>query len=62
MYTDGDLRVMVEGNTWTLNPQCVVSVPGSQTELNNTMNANTREEHSQPLLSHFLIAGKFEVT
>lgn len=48
------LQVIVDGTTWTLNPMCLIPVPGSQTELNNTMNANTREEHANPLLSHFL--------
>ncbi|KAG7169704.1 E3 ubiquitin-protein ligase MIB2-like [Homarus americanus] len=41
VYPDGDLRVSVEGKTWTFNPQCVVSAPRS-TEYNNTMRANER--------------------
>lgn len=54
VYTDGDLRVSVDGQTWTFNPLCVVPVPGSATEISNTMTANTREEHANPLLSHLL--------
>lgn len=27
----------IDGQTWTLNPLCVQIVPGSSTELNNTM-------------------------
>lgn len=46
VYTDGDLRVNVDGQTWTFNPLCVVPVPGSATEISNTMTANTREEHA----------------
>ncbi|XP_063229552.1 E3 ubiquitin-protein ligase MIB2 [Bacillus rossius redtenbacheri] len=52
IYTDGDLRVCIEGKTWTFNPLCVTLVPGSATELNNTMHANQqREEHASPLAS-----------
>lgn len=54
LYSDGDLRVSVDGQTWTFNPLCVVPVPGSATEISNTMTANTREEHANPLLSHLL--------
>lgn len=57
VYTDGDLRVNVDGQTWTFNPLCVVHVPGSATEISNTMTANTREEHANPLLSHLLSEG-----
>jgi E3 ubiquitin-protein ligase mind-bomb len=46
IYSDGDLRVSIDGQTWTFNPLCVQLVPGSATELSNTMNANTREEHA----------------
>lgn len=46
IYSDGDLRVSIDGQTWTLNPLCVQLVPGSATELSNTMHANTREEHA----------------
>ncbi|XP_022251627.1 E3 ubiquitin-protein ligase MIB2-like [Limulus polyphemus] len=55
IYSDGDLRVNVEGQTWTFNPLCVTLVPGSTTEMNNTMTANQREEHTNPLLSHLLV-------
>lgn len=55
IYRDGDLRVCIDGQTWTLNPACVTLVPGSQTEINNTMHASTnqREEHVSPLASLF---------
>lgn len=55
IYTDGDLRVNSEGQTWTFNPLCVSLVPGSATEMNNTMTANQREEHTNPLLGHLLV-------
>lgn len=54
LYTDGDLRVSVDGQTWTFNPLCLVAVPGSATEISNTMTANTREEHAHPAMSHLL--------
>ncbi|XP_042895609.1 E3 ubiquitin-protein ligase MIB2 [Parasteatoda tepidariorum] len=54
IYSDGDLRVNVDGQTWTFNPLCVTSVPGTATEMNNTMTANQREEHTHPLLGHLL--------
>lgn len=54
LYTDGDLRVSVDGQTWTFNPLCLVAVPGSATEISNTMTANTREEHANPAMSHLL--------
>lgn len=48
IYSDGDLRVQLDGHTWTLNPQCVRLVPGSAAELANTMHAtqNQRQEPS----------------
>lgn len=48
MYSDGDLRVQLDGHAWTLNPQCVRLVPGSAAELANTMHAtqNQRQEPS----------------
>ncbi|XP_035211065.1 E3 ubiquitin-protein ligase MIB2-like [Stegodyphus dumicola] len=55
IYSDGDLRVNVDGQTWTFNPLCVTSVPGTATEMNNTMTANQREEHTHPLLGHLLV-------
>ncbi|KAK7791090.1 hypothetical protein R5R35_000511 [Gryllus longicercus] len=51
IYSDGDLRVSIDGQTWTFNPLCVQLIPGSATELNNTMHANQREEHANPLAS-----------
>lgn len=53
VYRDGDLRVCVDTQAWTLNPACVTLVPGSQTELNNSMqsSSNQREEHANPLAS-----------
>ncbi|CAH1175954.1 unnamed protein product [Phaedon cochleariae] len=48
VYSDGDLRVQLEGQAWTLHPQCVRTVPGSAAELANTMHAvqNQRQEPS----------------
>ncbi|KAK9888621.1 hypothetical protein WA026_000850 [Henosepilachna vigintioctopunctata] len=48
VYSDGDLRVQLDGHAWTLNPQCVKIVPGSAAELANTMHAsqNQRQEPS----------------
>lgn len=48
VYSDGDLRVQLEGHAWTLHPQCVRIVPGSAAELANTMHAvqNQRQEPS----------------
>ncbi|XP_017770647.1 PREDICTED: E3 ubiquitin-protein ligase MIB2 [Nicrophorus vespilloides] len=48
LYHDGDLRVQLDGQAWTLNPQCVRVVPGSAAELANTMQAtqNQRQEPS----------------
>ncbi|XP_060518336.1 E3 ubiquitin-protein ligase MIB2 isoform X2 [Cylas formicarius] len=40
VYSDGDLRVQLDGHAWTLNPQCVKIIPGSAAELANTMHAN----------------------
>ncbi|KAG0711656.1 E3 ubiquitin-protein ligase MIB2 [Chionoecetes opilio] len=45
VYSDGDLRVNVEGKTWTFNPLCVSLAPRSA-EYNNTMRANERQDHS----------------
>lgn len=45
VYDDGDLRVTVDGQTWTLNPLCLTPLPGSATELHNTMAASVRQEH-----------------
>ena len=46
VYPDGDLRVTVDGQTWTLNPLCLTALPGSATELHNTMAASVRQEHT----------------
>lgn len=54
IYSDGDLRVTVDGQTWTFNPLCVTSVPGTATEMNNTMTANQREEHTRTLILEVL--------
>lgn len=45
VYDDGDLRVTVDGQTWTLNPSCLTPLPGSASELHNTMAASVRQEH-----------------
>ncbi len=49
VYDDGDLRVTVEGQTWTLNPLCLTQLPGSATELQNTMAASVRQEHTSKI-------------
>lgn len=59
VYDDGDLRVTVDGQTWTLNPLCLTPLPGSATELHNTMAASIRQEHiswsfQSPLLSFYI--------
>ncbi|CAL4158048.1 unnamed protein product [Meganyctiphanes norvegica] len=46
VYPDGDLRVNIEGRTWTFNPMCVTLAPRN-TEYNNTMRAN--ERHEEPI-------------
>ncbi|XP_071451950.1 E3 ubiquitin-protein ligase MIB2 [Hetaerina americana] len=53
VYADGDLRVSVDGKTWTFNPLCVRLVPGSATEVNNTMATHPegRLERPNPLAS-----------
>lgn len=43
VYSDGDLRIQLDGHAWTLNPQCVRLVPGSATELSNTMHADQNQ-------------------
>lgn len=54
VYSDGDLRVQLDGHAWTLNPQCVRIVPGSAAELANTMHAsqNQRQEPSSIFILH----------
>lgn len=68
MYSDGDLRVQLDGHAWTLNPQCVRVVPGSAAELANTMHAtqNQRQEPSSnitnsKLRSTYIIDNEFAV-
>ena len=46
VYSDGDLRVCVSGQTWTFNPACCSAAPHAQQELNNTMSEHQREEPS----------------
>lgn len=48
VYPDGDLRVNIEGKTWTFNPLCVSLAPRTA-EYNNTMRANERQEHAGEL-------------
>lgn len=54
IYSDGDLRVQLDGHAWTLHPQCVRLIPGSATELANTMHAlqNQRQEPSSMYIYH----------
>lgn len=49
VYPDGDLRVNIEGKTWTFNPLCVSLAPRTA-EYNNTMRANERQEHAGKLI------------
>lgn len=55
IYTDGDLRVQLDGHAWTLHPQCVRLIPGSATELANTMHAlqNQRQEPSSKWIYYY---------
>lgn len=55
VYADGDLRVTVDGKTWTFNPQCVYQVPESATEMNNTMISHQSREDNNPRLGNLLI-------
>ncbi|GAB6018437.1 hypothetical protein CHUAL_000145 [Chamberlinius hualienensis] len=47
VYVDGDLRVKVNGHTWTYNPLCAQLASSSIAELNNTMIAHEHEEHAK---------------
>lgn len=47
MYKDGDLRVSVDGQMWTLNPLVVSVVPNPQ-DANNTAQGG-REDREGPL-------------
>lgn len=52
VYSDGDLRVQLDGHAWTLNPQCVRTVPGSAAELANTMHANQNQRQEPTIQWH----------
>ncbi|XP_030761110.1 E3 ubiquitin-protein ligase MIB2 [Sitophilus oryzae] len=52
VYSDGDLRVQLDGHAWTLNPQCVKTVPGSAAELANTMHANQNQRQEPTIQWH----------
>ncbi|XP_077998099.1 E3 ubiquitin-protein ligase MIB2-like [Glandiceps talaboti] len=51
VYTDGDLRVSVNGSTWTYNPSCasLVQVHGSKQDANNTMSADREDLETNSL-------------
>ncbi|XP_049797382.1 E3 ubiquitin-protein ligase MIB2 [Schistocerca nitens] len=51
VYGDGDLRVCVDSETWTLNPQSVTLVTAVDSELSNTMGGRSadRQDHASPL-------------
>ncbi|XP_072174847.1 E3 ubiquitin-protein ligase MIB2-like [Diadema setosum] len=45
LYSDGDLRVSVDKQVWTFNPECLTPVQRSnKPDLNNTMTADRAEE------------------
>lgn len=48
VYKDGDLRVSVDGQMWTLNPLVVSVVPNQQPDTNNTAQGG-REDREGPL-------------
>jgi E3 ubiquitin-protein ligase mind-bomb len=54
VYEDHDLRVTVDGQTWTFNPQCVSLMPGSATEMNNTMISHPSREETNSRLGSLL--------
>ncbi|RWS07269.1 E3 ubiquitin-protein ligase MIB2-like protein, partial [Dinothrombium tinctorium] len=55
VYADGDLRVTVDGQTWTFNPLCVTLLPGSLLEMNNTMvHHQQQREDVNPRIGHLL--------
>lgn len=43
VYTDGDLRVNVDGQTWTFNSFCVIRLPESMLDINNTLVHNQQQ-------------------
>lgn len=50
IYSDGDLRVSISGQTWTLNPLSVQLVPQTSTDHDNTNTELAREDHTSKLL------------
>ncbi|KAJ1522563.1 hypothetical protein ONE63_001749 [Megalurothrips usitatus] len=51
IYSDGDLRVSITGQTWTLNPLSVQLVPQTSIDHDNTNTELSREDHANPLTS-----------
>ena len=43
VYTDGDLRVNVDGQTWTFNSFCLIRLPESMLDINNTLVHNQQQ-------------------
>ncbi|XP_071946064.1 E3 ubiquitin-protein ligase MIB2-like isoform X3 [Antedon mediterranea] len=56
IYSDGDLRVLIDAAPWTLNPACVVPVSQNRTDINNTMRPDREEEkgHMQALIDQIV--------
>ncbi|XP_071109275.1 E3 ubiquitin-protein ligase MIB2-like isoform X1 [Haliotis cracherodii] len=54
VYTDGDLRVNVEGQTWTFNPLCCQLIPHGAQEMNNTMGSHRDRPETIPTLTALL--------
>lgn len=44
IYSDGDLRVSIAGQTWTLNPLSVQLVPQNSVDQDNTNTELSRED------------------
>lgn len=61
VYSDGDLRIQLDGRAWTLNPQCVRLVPGSATELSNTMHAD-QNQRLEPSMQQLLPASQYSTS
>lgn len=36
VYSDGDMRVCINGHTWTFNPMCCIPRPQDQMQIDNT--------------------------
>ncbi|XP_037090212.1 E3 ubiquitin-protein ligase MIB2-like [Pollicipes pollicipes] len=52
IYADGDLRVSVDGQTWTINPMCVSPLcPGPPTADPNSMRSRDRDDQPGALVS-----------